>query len=221
MPYVRQPEEIVPGRPLYFATAMPLAGYGTGLLVESHMGRPIKVEGNPDHPASPLPAEQPAARQFGPPTSSPRRRRWPCTIPDRSQTVNHLGDISSWDIARGWRCKLCRRQDTDRPRLRILTETVTSPTLAGQIAAIRQRFPQARWHVYQPAGRDNARVGARVRLWAAGRDAYRFAGEDGSGAEVILSLDADFLSCGPGHLRYVRDFTSTRNRAHEPARTSA
>ena len=51
VPYVRQPEEIVPGKALYFATAMPLRGYGLGLLVESHMGRPTKVEGNPLHPA--------------------------------------------------------------------------------------------------------------------------------------------------------------------------
>src|SRR5436305_1881365 len=50
IPYTRAPEEVIPGRPLYFATAMPLAGYGTGLLVESHEGRPTKVEGNPDHP---------------------------------------------------------------------------------------------------------------------------------------------------------------------------
>src|SRR6266545_7483620 len=52
VPYVRQPEEIVPGKPLFFATAMPFAGSGVGLLVESHEGRPTKIEGNPDHPSS-------------------------------------------------------------------------------------------------------------------------------------------------------------------------
>ena len=52
VPYVRAPEQMIPGRPLYFATAMPLAGYASGLLVESHEGRPTKVEGNPSHPAS-------------------------------------------------------------------------------------------------------------------------------------------------------------------------
>ena len=52
VPYVRQPEDIVPGRPLFFASAIPLAGYAQPVLVESHMGRPTKIEGNPDHPAS-------------------------------------------------------------------------------------------------------------------------------------------------------------------------
>src|SRR5207302_438638 len=65
-PYVRSPEEIVPGRPLYFATAMPLAGYGSGLLVESHLGRPTKVEGNPAHPACPKPVDSPREAEHGP-----------------------------------------------------------------------------------------------------------------------------------------------------------
>ena len=52
VPYVRQPEELVPGKPLFYATAMPFAGAGIGLLVENHEGRPTKIEGNPDHPTS-------------------------------------------------------------------------------------------------------------------------------------------------------------------------
>src|SRR2546429_600113 len=67
MPYVRQPEGMTPGRPLYFATAMPLAGYANGgLLIKSNEGRPTKVEGNPGHPGSPPPDNRPEHGAFGP-----------------------------------------------------------------------------------------------------------------------------------------------------------
>ena len=85
MPYVRQPEELIPGRPLFYATAMPLGGYATGLLVESHEGRPTKVEGNPEHPAS-LGACDPYSQAaiLG------------LYDPDRSQALSFEGEISSW-----------------------------------------------------------------------------------------------------------------------------
>src|SRR5829696_8356677 len=84
-PYVAQPEEMIPGKPLYFATANTLGGYATGVLVESHEGRPTKVEGNPDHPAS-LGATDPfsQASVLG------------LYDPDRSQTITYLGDVSTW-----------------------------------------------------------------------------------------------------------------------------
>jgi molybdopterin-containing oxidoreductase family iron-sulfur binding subunit len=97
VPYVRPPEEIVPGRPLYFATAMPLAGYAKGLLVENHMGRPTKVEGNPDHPACPLPADTASAAKFGPTDIFAQASILTLYDPDRSQTVTHLGNISTWE----------------------------------------------------------------------------------------------------------------------------
>jgi len=84
-PYVKAPEYIVPGEPLYFATAMALDGVATGLLVESHMGRPTKVEGNPDHPASlgatDLLAQASVLTMYD---------------PDRSQTLRHVGEVQTW-----------------------------------------------------------------------------------------------------------------------------
>ena len=81
MPYVRQPEGIVPGKPLFFATAMPLGGIGTGLLVESHEGRPTKVEGNPQHPAS-----------LGATDVFAQASVLGLYDPDRSQTVTYRGE---------------------------------------------------------------------------------------------------------------------------------
>ena len=85
VPYVRQPEEIVPGRPLFFASAMPLSGVGTGVLAESHMGRPTKMEGNPDHPAS-----------LGATDIYAQASILQLYDPDRSQAVLYRGNISSW-----------------------------------------------------------------------------------------------------------------------------
>src|SRR5437868_12375489 len=85
IPYVRQPEDLIPGKPIFFASAMPLSGYATGVLVESHMYRPTKIEGNPDHPSS-----LGGAAAF-----------MPASVlglydPDRSPVVLRIGEISTW-----------------------------------------------------------------------------------------------------------------------------
>jgi molybdopterin-containing oxidoreductase family iron-sulfur binding subunit len=85
VPYVQQPELIVPGRPLYYATAFAFSGYGIGAIVESHMGRPTKVEGNPDHPAS-----------LGATNAYMQASILSLYDPDRSQTVNRGPDVSTW-----------------------------------------------------------------------------------------------------------------------------
>src|SRR5690242_1345309 len=87
VPYVRAPEEIIPGKPLFYATAMPQSGLGMGLLVESHMGRPTKIEGNPDHPAS-----------LGATDVFAQAAILGLYDPDRSQTVLESGRISSWEL---------------------------------------------------------------------------------------------------------------------------
>ncbi|HEV3261654.1 MAG TPA: TAT-variant-translocated molybdopterin oxidoreductase, partial [Gemmataceae bacterium] len=88
MPYVRQPEEMIPGKPLFFATAMTLGGLATGILVESHEGRPTKVEGNPDHPAS-----RGATDVFG------QASVLGLYDPDRSQSITYRGRSRSWSEA--------------------------------------------------------------------------------------------------------------------------
>ena len=140
VPYVRQPEELVPGRPLFYATAMPLGGYGMPLLAESHMGRPTKTEGNPEHPAS-----------LGATDIYGQAAILDLYDPDRSRTVLDRGDVSTWStFVTAFRNQLNAQAATQGAGLRILTEQVTSPTLADQIQTLLQAYPGAKWHQWDP-----------------------------------------------------------------------
>ena len=193
-PYVRQPEELVPGRPLFFATAMPLGAGSTGLLVESHEGRPTKAEGNPDHPSLGACDVYAQASVLG------------LYDPDRSQALTLEGEIRSWGAFLGAVQQAIAQQKAKRGAgLRILTETVTSPTMANQLKEILAAFPLAKWHQWEPAGAHSAGAGARLAFGQPVNTVYDF-----SRADVIVSLDADFLSSGPGSLRYARQFSVRR-----------
>ena len=195
VPYVKPPEELVPGEPVYFATAMPLQGTVTGLLVESHVGRPTKIEGNPQHPAS-----------LGATDVFAQASILTLYDPDRSQVVRRVDEILSWDaFASALATALEAQAQRGGAGLRILTETVSSPTLAAHLAAVVARFPKAQWHQYEPLARDNAVAGARLAFGTDVNTLYRF-----DRADVVLSLDADFLSCGPASVRYARDFVAKR-----------
>src|SRR5713226_1393221 len=164
VPYVRAPEEIVPGKPLFYATAMPHGGFGLGLLVESHMGRPTKVEGNPEHPAS-----------LGATDVFAQAAVLTLYDPDRSQVVSNAGRISTWSA---FLTAISAALETQRLKkgagLRVLTETVTSLTLAAQFEALRTTFPLAAWHQYEPVTRDTARAGARLALGEEVNTIYHF-----------------------------------------------
>src|SRR5436309_1203261 len=195
VPYVRQPEELIPGRPLFFATAMPLGGSAIGLLVESHEGRPTKIEGNPLHPSSLGAADVFAqAAILG------------LYDPDRSQTLTNVGDIRPWSAFLGAiRAALTAQAPLQGAGLRILTESVNSPTLAAQIREVLARYPSARWHQWDPASPEHAREGARLAFGRYVSAQYRI-----SQADVILALDADILGCDPGSLAYAREFAARR-----------
>ncbi|HVS09224.1 MAG TPA: 4Fe-4S dicluster domain-containing protein, partial [Planctomycetota bacterium] len=201
LPYASSPESIVPGKPLFFATAMPFASGALGILVESHMGRPTKIEGNPDHPSSLGAADVFAqAAVLG------------LCDPERSKAILHRGSISTW---RSFTDAIGTAISGQRPRqgagLRILSETVISPALADALARLLRDFPLARWHAYEPVTRDHERAGARL---AFGRDVSVLPRLER--ARVVLSLGADFLG-GPGGVRNAKAFSATR-RVREDAR---
>ncbi|MGH9792567.1 MAG: molybdopterin oxidoreductase, partial [Candidatus Acidiferrales bacterium] len=203
VPYVRAPEEIVPGRPLYYATALTLGGYATGVLVESHMGRPTKIEGNPEHPAS-----------RGKSSAQMQAAILGLYDPDRSRVVTHGSRISTYSaFLAAMQVELGKQRPKRGAGMRFLTETVTSPTLAAQLNAILAEFPEARWHQWEPAGQHGARAGAMLAFGE-----YIATRYDLSKAEVILSLDADFLCSGPGHLIYAWQFADGRRVGHDRQR---
>jgi MoCo/4Fe-4S cofactor protein with predicted Tat translocation signal len=195
IPYVNQPEDLIPGKPMYFATAMTLGGYATGLIVESHEGHPTKIEGNPDHPAS-----------LGATNVFHQAALLDLYDPDRSQAVLRQGLPDTWDNFVAAMVDVLERQKAQHGSgLRILTETVTSPTLHSQIQALLKQFPEARWHQYEPANRDNARAGSAHAFGEIVETQYHF-----ERANVIVSLDSDFLYLHPNSVRYARDFASRR-----------
>jgi molybdopterin-containing oxidoreductase family iron-sulfur binding subunit len=205
VPYIRQPEEEIPGRPLFYATAMTLGGTATGLLIESHEGRPTKVEGNPDHPGS-----------LGATDVYAQASLLTLYDPDRSRSVLQLGEIRPWSaFITGVRAGLSAQSGTQGSGLRILTETVASPTLAAQIQQILQAHPAAKWIQWEPVpSADNARAGARMALGQYVQPMYDF-----TKADIVVSLDADFLSAeGAANLRYARQFSSRRRLDAQPDR---
>jgi len=194
-PYVEQPAGIIPGRAQYYATATNFDGFGEGVLLRHEMGRPLKVEGNPDHPAS-----RGATSAIG-----------QATIlglydPYRAPSATQNGQIESGDRLRGMLVErgtaLAAQQGQG---FHLLTGTVTSPVLQRQIAALQTRFPAMQWHQWEPLHRDAARAGARL---AFGRDVD--AVYDFTRADIVFGIESDALTAAPGHLRYARDFASRR-----------
>jgi MoCo/4Fe-4S cofactor protein with predicted Tat translocation signal len=195
VPYVRTPEGLVPGKTQFYATAMPLGGVATGLLVESHEGRPTKIEGNLDHPAS-----------LGATDVFAQASVLQLYDPDRSQSAMKFGDPRTWgDFLNELRTWLDGQRIKQGEGIRILTETLTSPTFAAQMKALLTEFPKAKWVTYEPNTRDGARMGAQMATGGFANTVYKF-----ENADVVLSLDADFLTNGPGAVRYAREFINKR-----------
>ena len=207
VPYVRQPENVIPGRPMYYASAITLGGYASPVLVESHLGRPTKIEGNDQHPAS-----------LGGTDIFTQASLLTMYDPDRSQSVISMGDQRSYaGFLSAIRGPLSAQKALQGAGIRILTPTISSPTLADQLRNLLKVYPQAKWHVYEPVNRDNVLEGAKMAFGQPVETRYDF-----SKADVIVSLDADFLSAGfPGNTRYIRDFAKRRDPEIPPSPPAA
>jgi MoCo/4Fe-4S cofactor protein with predicted Tat translocation signal len=199
-PYVKEPEDLVLGRPVYFATAFPFPTGAVPLLVKSDAYRPIKVDGNPDHPVNRGSSDPLAQGSI-----------LDLYDPDRSQRVISRGEVRQFAAFLAvFRAMLADKKASGGAGLYILSDTVTSPTLAAQWKTAQQSYPNAKWMQWDPVNRDSAYSASKTAFGDYYDAQYRL-----QGADVIVSLDADFLSgiTHPGFLRLAADYAGRRKLA--------
>ena len=195
VPYVTAPEEVVPGIPRYYATTMPFGRSAYGLIVESHEGRPTKIEGNPAHPST-----------LG--ASSARIQASVLSLydPDRSQAVRLRGESKSWsDFVTAWEQLSAAHAADGGASLAVLSESFSSPTMSRLTSELRARYPKLQWATYDAVSDENRLAGLRR---ATGRDLDLMLRVDR--ASVIVCLDADPFLTDPEMIRHARGFAAGR-----------
>ena len=198
VPRVQSVEDMLPGKALFFATAMTLGGIATGLLARSFEGRPVKLEGNPEHPGS-----------LGSTDVYSQAALLEMYDPDRSQQVMFRGSGSAWqNFQTAIRTAIEENRADGGAGVRFLTPTITSPTLQAQFRQIGTEMPNAKWVQYEPVNKDNVHEGARMAFGSPAHPVYRF-----ERAARILSLDADIFS--GSNPRYMADYAAGRKISGE------
>ena len=199
-PYIRQPEDLVLGRPVYFATAHPFSTGALPLLVKSDAYRPIKLDGNPEHPMA-----------HGSSDAITQGTLLALYDPDRSQHILYRGEVREWGaFLAAFRSMLADKKASGGTGLYFLSSTVTSPTLAAQWKKAQSTYPNAKWVQYDPVNRDSAYAAAKAAFGDYADAQYRL-----DQADVILSLDAEFLSgiVHPGFNKLAGDYANRRKLA--------
>ncbi len=198
VPYVSAPEDVVPGIPRFYATTMPFRRSAYGLIVESHEGRPTKVEGNPSHPST-----------LGASSTRVQASILGLYDPDRSQSVTQQGAKKSWnDFVAAWGALAQAHAADGGAGLAVLSESFSSPTLARLASDLKNRFPKLQWATYDAISDENRLAGLKQAI---GRDVDLLLRLDR--ASVILALDADPLLSDPEMIRHARGFADGRRAA--------
>ena len=196
VPYVDQPEDLIPGKPLFFATLFPFAGFTSGILAESHMGRPTKVEGNDSHVSS-----------RGSSSTFAQASVLDLYDPDRSRKVIKNGRSSTWSTFRNNAvAHLAALKASGGEGLSVVIESNSSITLAEQIKAFKALYPKAKLHFCDSVSRDAVNAGTKLAFGEVLHPVYQF-----KEATTIVSLDADFLGAGPNQMAYARDYADNRD----------
>jgi molybdopterin-containing oxidoreductase family iron-sulfur binding subunit len=199
LPYVEQPPEIVPGVARFFATAVIFEGYAQPVLAETHEGRPTKLEGNPQHPAS-----------GGATDAFTQAAILQLYDPDRSAAPLRDGRPASWPEVERAMFELAGKLDEHRGGgFRILTGDLTSPTMIRQLEALRRRWPEMVVHGFEPIGDGWRRAGLRAAFGRA-LDRQLALAE----ATTIVTLDDDILGPGPAQVAHMRGWAAARRAGY-------
>ncbi len=199
VPYTRTPPELTPGNPLHYASGMTFAGHTSGLLITAREGRPIKVEGNPQHPIN-QGAAGPWEQAFLMSLYDPQRAR---VLRQRkeSRALRLFGEQVAVLTSKA-------AAADGGARIRFLTEPLNSPLMVDLRGQLQQRLPNAKFYSYTTATQDAVSEGTRSLFGQAATPRFDF-----SLADVVVSLDADFLESRPANLAYARAFAKRRDPA--------
>ncbi|MCP4502935.1 MAG: TAT-variant-translocated molybdopterin oxidoreductase [Deltaproteobacteria bacterium] len=196
LPYSKMPEHLIPGVPNYFATTLHTANGATGVLVESHDGRPTKIEGNPDHSMS-----------KGGVDAATQAEILNIYDTDRSATPLETGHPSTWEaFAKVWEGKLKEWRRSGGKGLAIIGNTNVSPTEDRIYAKLKKTLPGARIVQWNPMALNNTSAGAEMVFGLGSRVHTSL-----DGAKVMVSLDSDFLAQGPESVLHSKQYGKGRN----------
>lgn len=196
VPYANRPADRIPGKPIEYASAMELAGVGTGVLVRTVDGRPIKLEGNPSHPAS-----------LGACNASTQANVLEVYDPHRARFVMHgehqrdaaaFGELVNETFLKTYAAN-------GGEGLAILAEASSSPSRAAMRATFEAAFPKATWTDWEPITGDNEREGTRVAFGAPRRVEPSLVK-----AQCIVCLGADPLGEHSASTRLAREWADNR-----------
>lgn len=195
LPYSKSPENIVPGLPLYFATAFPARGGAVPLLAETHQGRPTKLEGNPSY-----------APNGGATTLIAQASLLDLYDPDRARVSTRQGkELTGAEINDLLVGLAARFAGNSGAGLAFLAEESTSVARAALLASLKKKFPKSIWSEYEPVSARAPQAGVTAAIGRSAKPLYKFAA-----AKRVLSLDCDFLQAEPGATQYARDWAKTR-----------
>ena len=196
VPYQRLPEQVIPGVSTHYATVYNRRGEALGLLVESHEGRPTKIEGNPDHPAS-----------FGGADLIAQASILDLYDVDRSTNPHTGGKDTTWDAFEKMATSALKAHEADQgARLRVLMQPTNSPTVRTARQELIKRFTKARVYTYASVNDSNSREGTRIAFGQPVQALYSY-----ERANVVLALDSDFLQTEPGNVAATRRFAGRRS----------